>query len=62
MRIVKFVHARFLICHDLSKEAEEFEEDFDEPIDTEESIDELTDELGLDDEEARWLKELLEED
>ena len=40
----------------------ESEEDFDGPIDTEESIDELTDELGLDEEEARWLKELLEED
>jgi len=33
-----------------------------EPLDTEESLDEVLDDLGLDDENARWLKELLAED
>ena len=33
-----------------------------EPLDTEESLDEVLDDLGLDEENARWLKELLTED
>jgi hypothetical protein len=33
-----------------------------EPLDTEESLDDVVEDLGLDDENARWLKELLTED